>query len=190
MLERVGTWLKAKTTDAVGSYLGQRIFTKLFFASLAGSLVGAIIASMPLFWSAMQLDLNPTAGSGQLYVPLYFGILSYDYANLVALLGEALLLGIALGVSGTINWFESRLDGKPLGKLSAFFAGASVVGSLMALALFIGVSRAGVAPDQINEDFVKYVSSAYTITLGLVIFYFSSILQVRRVKDLGLLADG
>lgn len=190
MLEKFGEWVKRFVAEKAGQDLGTKVFTKLFFASLAGCLVGAIISTMPLFWSAMQLDLDPPDGSGQLAVPLFWGIASFDYANLVTLLGETLLAGIALGVSGAINYYESRLDGKPLGRLAAFFAGAAVVGSLGALALYIGVSRAGITPSTINEEFVKYVQAAYSIAIGLGIFYFSAILQVRRVKDLGVLSDG
>ncbi len=163
------------------------IFTRMFFASLAGSIVGAIIASSTLFWSIMAIDLTPPPGSGQQNINLFFGLFEFDYASLVTLVNQVLVVGIALGVAGAISWFESRLDGKPLGKHAGFFAGTSIVGSLIALILFIGISQAGVAPDVVNASFVKYIQAAYIVFATLTISYFASILQVRRVKDLGVL---
>lgn len=110
------------------------IVTKLFFASLAGSVMGAVIAAGPLFWSMMKIDLSSTTEVEGGAVPLFFGLFEFNYSSLVLLVNEALLCGIALGVSASLMWFETRLDGAQLGSIADIASGLNALGAIFAFA--------------------------------------------------------
>ncbi|MEM8837044.1 MAG: hypothetical protein AAGE89_03040 [Pseudomonadota bacterium] len=161
------------------------LFTKSFFASLFGSLIGLIIACGPLFWSAMALDINSNKNETTQPVELFFGVATFAYSSLVMLVNETLICGIALGITSAIAWFESWIDDRPLGFFAGLFAAMSIIGSLLALFLFIGILQSDVQSILANDTSIKYIQSAYIIFITLVFSYFASILQVRRIKDLG-----
>lgn len=163
--------------------MSQPIFTKMFWVSLIASFVGAVFALSPFIWSLMSLDVHPPSGYGSKQIT-YFGFFEFDYTISILLLREAILAGIALGVASAISYVETRIDGTNLGSWAGGFSASSMVGCLVLIILFIGIIQQGVSPQQYNDSFVKYVKASYVIFIALIITYFASILQVRRVKDL------
>lgn len=148
------------------------------------SLIGFVVAAFPLFWTLMNVDIANSSTATSIRIYIIPNLLSLKYTTMAAVVKEMLLCGIALGISSGLAWAESKLDQRPLGNALDFFGGSSILGAILCLGLFVGITQCGIDEKDYRPAYVKYLLGADYIFLGVILFYFASALQMRRIKDM------
>jgi hypothetical protein len=167
--------LKAQTKNA--------LITKNLWQSMFGAGLGFAAAIFPvgLTWVAIDTDASATADIRETMTAGLLGLWQFAAGDMMTAVPEVLLCAVALGVAAGIAWWESVIGERSLGRLAGAYAALSVIGALISLFLFFVLHDQ--AADKINPNHIKYISASYNVLFGSIIFYFLSILQIRRVKD-------
>lgn len=171
--------------------MGQKIVTRNMLRSFGGAMIAFLIAVYPIFFAYFShattdqmSTVKHTGSSGAEEYIYILGIIELKIRTLVYIHKESLLSALALGVGVGLTWWEASSDSQKLGLWAGIYSFLGIAGAVCSMAVFTIVGNANVNTDNLNPEYSTLMKSSVVLLLGICIFYFMGICQIRRRLDI------